>query len=243
MQTAQAEGAMGSKKTYRFIEANDVERVFHDECMDRLARIVELPSTADRSRFDAGVREAARIYAEVVRKPNVNAVGEEIATLHHAASNYENEHVAVLREALSPEVVRLFDTREATIGFKIAGLKFPSAEDLRDPDRSREACDVVRQFCSSGLGPRQRPLLSAPERKTRPSRRDAERQFVTNLRLALLEAGSPPQATVNPERPDRPLAHFLEECLTLVGASHADAVGLINKLNQRRNALKKPRRA
>jgi hypothetical protein len=229
---------VASTKTYRFIEAEDVERVFDDACMDRLAKIAELLNTADRRRFDAGVRDAARIYAEDVRKPNVNAVHDEFKKLYQPVSACDCEQVAVRIERLSPQLRELFETREARPAFKKAGLKFPSAEDLRAPDRSKVACDVVRRFCSMGQGPRQHPLLFAPARIRRPARREAELRYVTNLRLALLEAtGSNPQATVNPSRPDRPLAKFVRECLILVGASHADAVGLINELNRRGKAL------
>jgi hypothetical protein len=233
---------VASKKTHSTIAAHDVLRVFDDVCIDRLAEIVELPNVADRRRFGESIREAARIYADDARKPNVNAMHNEIERLHEAASRREYEQVALLIDALPPEVRQRFETREATPGFKNAGLKFPSAKALRDPERCYEACEVVRQFCSVGEGPRRRTLLYARERIARPTKREAERRFVTNLRLAWLEAADTnPTATVNPARSDRPFADFARECLTLVGAPYADAVGLINELNRRRKASENPR--
>jgi hypothetical protein len=236
-------GTMASKKTQRAISAHDVPRVFDDVCIDRLAQIAEVPQLAPeaRDRLALAIREAARIYAEDARKPNINAVHDEIERLHQAASRREYEQVALLIDALSPDVRQRFETREATPGFENAGLKFPSAEALRDPERCYVACDVVRQFCSVGIGPHQRPLLFAPERIKRPTKREAERQFVINLRLAWLETtDTNPTATVNPARSDRPFASFAQECLTLVGAPYADAVGLINELNRRRKASENP---
>jgi hypothetical protein len=55
-----------------------------------------------------------------------------------------------------------------------------------------------------------------------------------HLRLAWEEAtGEAASATVNPLRPG-PLARFVGECLRLVGAGHADPVGLINDLDEQR---------
>ena len=66
----------------------------------------------------------------------------------------------------------------------------------------------------------------------RPAKRDAERHLVANLRLACLEAtgSEKPITTVNPAYPD-PFANFVHECLQLVGASHTDAIALVNELH------------
>jgi hypothetical protein len=243
---------VASKKTQRAIAAQDVPRVFDDVCIDRLAQIAEIPQLAPdaRDRLGLAIREAARIYAEGARKPNVNAVHDEIARLHQAASRRECERLAQLIEALSPEVRERFKTREANFGFKNAGLKFPSADALRDPALRDEACDFVRRFCSAGgakIEGRKRPsgkrsvtwqpLLYASRPIKHPPKREAERQFVMHLRLAWVEAtGETASATVNPLRPG-PFARFVGESLILVGAPHADAVGLINDLDEWRWTL------
>jgi hypothetical protein len=225
------------KKTKRAITADDVPCVFDAACIARLADIARLPDRADRQRFADGIREAASTYAEDARKPPANAVDGEIERLYQAASQHEYEQVALLIDALSPEIRQRFETREATPGFQNAGLKFPSLETLRDPARRERACEVVRRFCSMGIGSRGRPLLYvSSERIKRPPRREAELRFVMNLRVAWLEAaGEVASATVNPARPG-PFARFVRECLKLVlrmDAPHADAVGLINELHER----------
>src|SRR5262245_1688589 len=95
--------------------AADVPRVFDDARIADLAK--HLPDGADRQRFAEGTREAARIYAEEARKPSANAVDDEIAGLHQAASRHDHEQVAVLIDALAPEVRQRLETREATPGF------------------------------------------------------------------------------------------------------------------------------
>jgi hypothetical protein len=235
---------MASKKAQDAIAADDVPRVFDDACIDRLAAEY-LPDGADRQRFAEGIREAARIYAVDARKRSTNAVGDEVEKLHQAATQPDYEQVVGLLEVLSPEVRRLFEARETTPGFINARLKMPSAEALRDPARREAECDVVRRFCSMGMGPRGKPLLCVPERSPyapeqimRPPKRKAERQFVMHLRLAWFKAtATPPPATVNPTRPNRPFVNFVRECLALVGAPYANAVKLINELNRQRNEV------
>ena len=238
---------MTSKKTQRTISTDDVPRVFDDPCIDRLARVGELPASADRQRFAESVRDAARIYARDAREPTGNQVREEIEKLHRAALRRQYERVADLTEALSLEACQLLEAREFTPGFSAAGLKMPSSNDLRDPARREHSCDVLRGFCSLGgayVAGRMRrtgrqsttwkPLLHAPAPIKHPPKREAERQFVMHLQLAWLEATEKsPTATVNPSQSDRPFANLVRECLRLVGAGHADAVGLINELHQR----------
>jgi hypothetical protein len=173
---------VASKKDLHAIAAGDVLHKFDDAIIERLA-ITYLPKKADRQRLADGVREVVRIYAEDARKPSANAMDDEIAKLHQAASQHNHEQVALLIDALSPEVCQRFETREATPAFQNAGLKFPSSEALRDAARRDRACEVVRQFCGMGYGPRGKPLLYvSSERIRRPARREAERRFVMNLR-------------------------------------------------------------
>ena len=57
------------------------------------------------------------------------------------------------------------------------------------------------------------------------------------LRIAWLEAtGKEASLTADPRRPG-PFARMVQECLKLVGAGHADAVALVNKLNQIRREM------
>jgi hypothetical protein len=250
---AYAGAPVPSKKRQSAFRAADVPRVFNDARIKDLAKIGHLPVDADRQRFADGVRKAACVYAMGAQKPNNNTMRDEIEQFHRAAARpkQKDTRVANLVAKLSPETLQWLKAREATPGFERVGrvgLKFPSLEDLRDPARRDEFCDIVRRFCSFGgmyIEGRRRPSgkrsiawtasLYAPERISHPPKREAERRFVMQLRLAWLEAtGEPPTATVNPGSSDRPFVNMLRECLRLVDAGHADAVGLINDLNNRR---------
>jgi hypothetical protein len=58
--------------------------------------------------------------------------------------------------------------------------------------------------------------------------------------VAWLEAtGERPSLAANPARPG-PFARIARKCLEIVGASHADVVGLINELNRRRKIKRWP---
>ena len=57
------------------------------------------------------------------------------------------------------------------------------------------------------------------------------------LRIAWFDAtGEEASRTVDPGRPG-PFARMVRECLILVGAGHADAIGLLNELNQIRREM------
>jgi hypothetical protein len=264
---------VASKKTQRAITAGNVPSVFDDARIAGLADIAKFPKDGDRARWADGIGQAVRMYAEDARKPGINAVHDEIERLLQAAMRVlglrkpaaeDYEQVAGLAEKLSPEGRQRFETREATPGFERAepgGLKFPSLEDLRDPARRHEACEVVRRFCSMGgkhIEGRKRPsgkrsttwapLLHTPERISHPAKREAERQFVMRLQIAWLEAtGELPALSANPGHLG-PFARMVRECLRLVGAGYdesgkhpksADAAvaDLINEVNKRRRTV------
>jgi hypothetical protein len=174
------------KKRQHAITADDVPCVFNETCIARLADIAKLPEDGDRQRWGDGIREAARIYALAMRKPDATAVRHEIEKLHRAAEDREYDRVAALLEALSPQALRKLTEREVTPGFmaaelksssvmehpddKIArkprhvlrpveehveyepaGLKLPSAQELREPATRDVACEIVKLFCTAGV--------------------------------------------------------------------------------------------
>jgi hypothetical protein len=126
----------------------------------------------------------------------------------------------------------------------------PSPETLRDRARREEACATVVKLCQYGgrwvqsrkrpSGKRSRswrPYLRTPEPRRHFPKREAERTFVMWLRMAWLEAtGEEAPRTVDPRRPG-PFARMVRECFILVGAGHADAIGVLNKLNQIRREM------
>jgi hypothetical protein len=229
---------VASTKSREPIAAGDVPRIFEDACIDALAVIGRLPAGADRKRFAEGVREAARIYARDVRTPTDNELHAEIAALYRAAERKRYRDVATLLEQLSPRERNLLSKR---------GVQLPASEDLRDATRQGKACETILRLCQRGgeygegrrrpSGKRSRtwrPLLVAPKPRRNFPKRQAEYDFIMSLQLAWLEAtGKPPSLAANAKRLS-PFARMVRKSLELVGAGHADAVGLINELNRRR---------
>jgi hypothetical protein len=230
---------MAGTRSREPIAATDIPRIFDDACIDTLAAIGRLPAGADRKRFAEGIREAARIYARDVRIPTDNELHAEIAALYRAAERKQLGQVADLFEKLSPKARELLRKRATRLS-----LELPASEALRD---TTQACDVVLKICQYGgkydegrrrpSGKRSRtwrPLLYAPQPRRNFPKRDAERDFVMWLQDAWCEAtGKRPSLAANAERAG-PFAQMVRKCLALVGAGHADAVGLINELNRRR---------
>lgn len=223
------------------IAAADIRRIFDDACIDSLADIGQLPAGADRKCFAESVREAARIYARDACLPTDNELHAEIAALYRAAERKRFGEVATLLEQLSPRGRKLLNKRE---------VQLPASEDLRDATRQGKACEIISRLCQYGgeygegrrrpSGKRSRtwqPRLAAPQPRRNFPRRDAERDFIMWLQLTWLEAtGERPSLAANPERPG-PFARMARKCLALVGAGHADVVGLINELNKRRRKI------
>jgi hypothetical protein len=126
----------------------------------------------------------------------------------------------------------------------------PSPETLRDRARREEACATVVKLCQYGghwvqsrkrpSGKRSwswRPYIRAPEPRRHFPKREAERTFVMWLRTAWVEATDEvAPRTADPGRPG-PFARMVRECLILVGAGHAVAIGLLNELNQIRREM------
>jgi hypothetical protein len=233
---------VANTKSREPIAAADIPRVFDDARIDELAAIGRLPAGANRKRFAESIREAARIYAKDARMPTDNELNAEIDALYRAAERKRYGQVADLLEKLSPKARELLSKRATRLS-----LELPATEDLCKAARQERACEIVLSLCqyggSYGTGRRRpsgkrsrtwRPLVHAPKRTRHFPKRDAELNFIMWLQAAWLEsAGERPSLAANPERPG-PFARMAAECLRLVGASHADPVGLINELNHRR---------
>jgi hypothetical protein len=233
---------VANTKLRKPIAAANIQCIFDDACIDKLATIGRLPADADRKRFAEGVREAAGIYAREARAPTDNELHAEIAALYRAAERKRLGQVADLFEKLSPKARELLRKRATRLS-----LELPASEALRDLPRQQKACDAILSVCQYGGGyfegrrrssgkrsRRWRPLLVGPQPRRNFSRREAERNFIMWLQLAWLEAtGERPSLAANPARLG-PFARMARKCLEIVGASHADVVGLINELNRRR---------
>ena len=229
------------------ISAKDVEEVFGEECVHQLAEICGLPTPMDLGQLRKGICAAAHIFVRETQIPKSNAVHREIELLHGAADKRQSGAVASLLQNLSPRTVELLKRRASRLG-----IKLPSSGLLLVKGRSAAACAKITRLCSMGgrsvegrrrpTGKRSRPtwspLLYAPKRSPHFSKREAERNFAIWLSVAWYEAtGQCPSKTADPRKPG-PFARLVKECLKLVGAGHADAVGLINQISRRRRRFR-----
>ncbi len=242
------------KKSARpIVAADDVAVVFSDGNVTELAKKAKLPLSTNLTVLAEGVREAASIFARDARVPNGNELRNEIADLYHAADRDRYDEVVALLEKLSAQAYDMLEDR----GAPDPSMKLPLPDALRDPIRRKGACETIARLCQNGGGyvdgrrrasgkhsrPTWRPLLHAPAPRTNFAKREAERDFVTWLSLAWLEAtGSPPSRTARHRDEGRdvgPFARFARECLRQVGAPDADVVELMNELHKRRREMER----
>lgn len=239
----------------RILGTQDVDVVFDDSCIERLAKIAKLPAEADLKAFGGAVREAARIYIRDVHLPTANELHAEIASLYKAADGREFEEAARLQQHLSPSARDLLTDRGAV------NLELPEADALLDIGRREAACEAIAALCRVGVVDvegRRRPsgrrsrtretLLYAPDPRRNFPKRAAERDFVMWLRIAYRQAtGKEPPRTARHSDDTHALGPFVRlvnECLRLLGAETegckdgvVDAVELINSLANRTKNL------
>jgi len=257
---------MAGTRSQRAITTDQVPHVFNDARIEQLASIGKPPSHTNMQRFADGIREAARKYATEIRQPNDNEVYAEILRLHRAAERRYYSEVATLvkklslraRDLLKCDELRTIRSPAVTsdsrrirhhTSLRWTKVALPSPEALLD-ERRDHACATVIKLCQNGggwvegrkrpSGKRSwtwRPYFRAPEPQRHFPKREEELSFVMWLRIAWLEAtGKEASLTADPRRPG-PFARMVQECLELVGAGHADAVALVNKLNQIRREM------
>jgi hypothetical protein len=223
---------MRAKKDRRILTPEELARIFDDKFIRVLVQKGKLPLHADIERFAMGLRDAAFQYVAGMVIPSYSTMRVEIKALYSAASRYRYKETAALVSKISERTRALLKSR----GDKF-DLAVPEPEAFRDPARHDEACETIdRLLCVGWKG--NKPRLYMPEQPMwepprRPSRRKAELEFVSGLRLAYLHAtGEPPAYTANPERPG-PFARMVQACLDEI-APWANAVALINELDRRR---------
>lgn len=226
------------------IKAQDIEQVFSVECINQLAGACGLPTPIDLGKLREGICVAAHILVRETKLPNSNTISREIKSLHRAADRQHGQAVASLLQNLSPRTMELLESRASRLRTRL-----PVSKEVVHKQRGASACMKVARLCSMGgryeekgrlrptgkrSRPPWRPLLYAPQSSTHFAKREAERNFIIWLKLAWLEAANqPPGETADPTKPG-PFARFVKKCLKLVGAGHADAVGLINEIARRR---------
>jgi hypothetical protein len=208
--------AVDSKRSRTLISAEDVESVFNDDCISRLAKLSGLDNYISRltersgldpgdykSRFGKGIRDAVQIYLRDAAMPNENDVHSEIARLHQAAHFRRYEESFKLVKNLSAQALSLLNRRNLP---DTALLLDPSP--LTDPARQRRASEKLAALCRTGAklkkgrkrpgdppereneDPRETfaPDLYAPPASRHFEKRAAERTFLMWLHIAWLEA-------------------------------------------------------
>ncbi len=133
-----------------------------------------------------------------------------------------------------------------------SGRRVPDPAELRDPAIRKRVVEELRTLLSfggtwkvrkrpKGVPPTQKwvPLLYAPPPTRAEPRREAEREFVMWLRVAVVEAGAVIPHAFDHRKPG-PLARMVAECLVAVGAADAaHATGLaVQLLNDVHKAAK-----
>jgi hypothetical protein len=218
------------------IALTDVPTTFSHARIHELASLAKLPPNADLDAFASGVRGAACTYVREATTLNDNELHAEVVALLKAAYGQQYDDAARFREGLSQRACNAFQIRGAGLA-----IELPPVDAFRDIARREAACDAIVRLGRAGGGNPQshwRSLSFLPERRQRPLKREAERNFVMWLSIAYLDVtGAKPSLTARHSDATRevgPFASFVRECLRLVGAEHADAVGLITELHRRR---------
>jgi hypothetical protein len=151
--------AAGAKRSRTLILAEDVETVFNDDCISRLAKLSGLDKEISRltkrpgfdpgdykSRFGKGIRDAVRIYLRDAAMPNENDIHREIASLQQAAHFGRYEESFKLVKNLSAQARSLLLNRRKLPDTAL--LLDPSP--LTDPARQRLASEKLAALCRVG---------------------------------------------------------------------------------------------
>ena len=217
--------------------------VFDDEAIETLAR--HLPARRDLDAFANGIRIAAFFYFQGNPGPLKKVVNaskalrDEMASLYSAAYAKKHELLLTQLQKLSAEARSNIEMRpDGALSLEKALI------DLQNRETRDKACELIVSLVSMGgrwgkpssSRPQGQwePLLWAPDPKRNFPKRGEEMVFIEALRGAWRQATSKEAArTAHPDKPG-PFARLVKECLTLLGASHADAVGLINEIDRLR---------
>jgi hypothetical protein len=256
---------MGNR-TNDLLSSEEVQHVFCDRAVAKIAARIGLTNRGDVQRFAKGVRSSALRYVSDVHRPTPNSLRREIVHLQQAARGRKYEAVARVLAQLSETAREMLEGRAAVLsGCPWPGQpthrSLPQPEELHDPARRDDACDLIHVIAITGgysvngrrrstgkHDPEWRVRLYAPKASRAEPRRRAERSFVRSLRAYYFDAtGRMPPNTAQHFRPG-PFARLVGESLRLLRAPTMDpeddrtglAVQLINDLNRERRRTNSP---
>jgi hypothetical protein len=241
-------------KNSRAIAEYAVDQVFDAAKVQSLAVLARLPTGCDLDRFGERLRMAARTYAQNALQESTNQQNREIAELYRRADRRDYEGLAKAVEAMTPSVRILLAERRARLGERVPHWRIPEVAELHDPVTCAQATEGLLALLEQGgrtgegrmrpTGRRSRswfPDLYAPHASRAEPRREAERELVLWLQVAVAETGAKVPVTAHHDKPG-PFACMAAEVLQLVGATgSANAKGLaiecikqLHKLARRR---------
>jgi hypothetical protein len=243
------------------IALGDVERVFDDATVLKLAKSANLPSDADGARFGESIRIAVRIFVrEKVRlsPPRLEAEIRHLYQLNRRAEGGSDRAASALACAV---VAMPADVRQWLTSCNMPHHRnIPTEAELLSLATRQSAVDRLRLVLTYGGGTvagRKRaggqrsrsfkPRLRVPTKVERGRPRgEAKREFLQWLAIAYLEAtGQPPPYTANYSRDIRgPFSRFVHRCFELIGEPTGNITRLINEFGaDRREAATPPETA
>ena len=233
------------------IREDDVERIFGDDEIKKLAKTLRLPTNTDLISFGESVRQSVRHFLTAKAQLTPVELRDEIKRLYQLSvradrsgrkSTKEKENLAKAIESLPNDVRGWLDRV-----FHRTDIRIPTGAEIRSPDTYEHSVKCLRSILSYGGVARGRqrsdgmkplkPLLRAPVLTGRP-RNVAERKFIQWLAFAVKETGHHvPQAVHNDAR--GPFSQFVHDCFSMAGAPTGSqtVTTLINEREKNRREM------
>jgi hypothetical protein len=236
------------------IALGDVERVFDDATVLKLAKSANLPIDADAARFGESIRIAVRIFLREKVRLSPPRIKAEIRHLYQLNRRAEGGSDRAARALACAVAAMSADVRLCLTSCNMPHRRnIPTEAELLSPATRQSAVDRLRLVLSYGGGTvagRKRAggqrsrsfkaLLRGPANVERGRPRGhAEREFVQWLGVAYLEAAeqSPPYTAHHSDVIRGPFARFTYECFELAGAPSGNVTRLINEYGSARRGI------
>lgn len=231
------------------IAVGDVDQIFNDLQIKKLASILKLEALGDDPRFAQSVRQDVRLFIEAKGLLNNAKLRKAIARLYRLNARAEGDDRAAGSLARAVDALAS-DVRHWLVRCDPEGRDVPTAAKIVSTTTRASAVQQLRLVLSYGCFKRKgrkrptgrrsqsyEPLLWVPG-KIEPNRprSEAEREFVRNLGLTYSDAtGKRPPYKVDFDARG-PFSEFVHECFEAAGAPPGSVTRLINELGRARRA-------
>jgi hypothetical protein len=233
------------------IALGDVERVFDDATVLKIAKSANLPGDVDAVRLGESIRMAVRIFLREKVKLSPPPLEAEIRHLFQLNRRAERGSDGAARALACAVGAMPVDVRQWLTSCNMPhGRNIPTEAELLSPAARQSAVSRLRLVLSHGGGmvagrkrtggQRSRSFearLRVPTRLERGRPRgEAERELVQWLAIAYLEAtGELPPYTAHHNKDIRgPFSRFVHRCFGLIGAATGNVTRLINEFGTKR---------